>query len=274
MIRVLLWDVRYGGQRRLQLIERVDADLVLLLGVSIKSGRAWAHRWAGRYHVTAGLDMTTSPQKRPHGALIAAKWPLQGARLIDDLTPPERGLIATVDRPEGPFTAISWGAPNAAGYGRPLKEDNYRRMTAFLTKQEGSVILGVDTNVWADPPLPTVEVAPPDDPYRHQHEFIRRDAPHGLVDVHQALVDADPHRSRLLAEIRPHGPLAVTFIRRPHRTPRGLAGSFEGGVAYGLDRMDRIYVSKDITPRACEHLYHEAIAAGGDHAAVVADIEL
>lgn len=270
MIRVLLWDVRNGGQRRLELIERIDADLVLLLGVSRKSGRVWKQRWTDRYHAAVGLELSPSTMKLPHGAMIASRWPLRDAHTIEGLTPPERGLIVTVGHPDGPFTAISWGAPNAADYGHPLKEDNYRRMTELLRAQEDPVILGVDTNVWSDP-LKEEEV--PAARYPQQDGFVQRNAAHGLVDVYQYLVDKDPHRSELLAHLRPHGPLAVTFIRRPHRTPRGIAGSFEDGVSYGLDRMDRIYVSRDITPLACEHLYHEAIAAGGDHAAAVADIE-
>ena len=94
------------------------------------------------------------------------------------------------------------------------------------------------------------------------------------MDVHRALLEAQPDQARLVADLRPHGPSVATFVRRPHRGPRGIAGSFSAGRSWGLDRMDRLYVSPDVTPLACEHLWHEAIDAGGDHAAVVADLGL
>jgi hypothetical protein len=89
-VRVLLWDVRVGGPRRLPLIERVAADLLLLLGVSHASSRAWSRRWSGRYHTVAGLELTRSEQQRPHGARIASRWPIRRAELVGGLTPAER----------------------------------------------------------------------------------------------------------------------------------------------------------------------------------------
>ena len=123
-----------------------------------------------------------------------------------------------------------------------------------------------------DPPHGTDTVTDPD--WAAEHDFLDRCAAHGLIDVQRALVDADPYRRRLLADLRPHGPVAATFIRRPYHQPRQIAGSIANGTSWGLDRMDRLFVSTDITPLACESLYHEAIDAGGDHAAVIADIRL
>lgn len=272
-LRVLFWDVRVGGERRLPLIERIDADVVLLLAVSTASARAWSRRWEGRWHTVAGLDLVSSPQQRPHGAMIASRWPLSDVRVVDALHRPERGLIVTTATPGGPLTLVSWGAPYASGNGRDVKMAAYDHMTEVLPRQPAPLILGVDTNSWMDPVDPAT---PPDlDPkWRAEHAFVERDQPHGLIDVHRTLVDADPHRSRLLAHLRPHGPMSTTFVRRPHRSPLGIAGSFDAGRSWGLDRMDRLYVSPDVTPLACEHLWHEARAAGGDHAAVVADLQL
>lgn len=202
-VRVLLWDVRVGGDRRLPLIERIDADIVLLLGVSRKSGRTWTRRWEGHYHCEVGLEIMPSvSQKRPHGALIASRWP-----------------------------------------------------------------------AWEDPPLPGQQ-DDRDGLIRNQLAFTGRNPAHDLIDAHRFLVDRDEHRRRLLADLRPYGPLATTFIRRPGGEPLGIAADVHAGVQFGLDRMDRIYVTREIEPLACEHLYHESRDAGGDHAAVIADIRL
>ena len=271
-LRVLFWDVRVGGDRRLPLIERIDADVMLLLAVSTSSSRAWSQRWQGRWHAGAGLDLVESPQQRPHGAMIASRWPLRDVRVIDELPKPERGLVATTDHPEGPVTLVSWGTPNAAGEGRAAKEGAYAHMASLLPSLPTPLVVGVDTNSWYDP---LTAGALDDDPtIGQQHGFVGPDPAHGLVDVHGSLLEAQPDQARLVADLRPHGPSAVTFVRRPHRSPRGIAGSFSAGRSWGLDRMDRLYVSPDITPLACEHLWHEALDAGGDHAAVVADLGL
>lgn len=273
VIRVMLWDVRVGGNRRLPLIERVDADIVLLLGVSRASGRAWSERWTGDYFTVAGLSLADSPQQRPHGAMIASRWELSDTTVLEQLPRPERGLSAVVSHPAGPLRVLSWGTPNAAGDSRPVKQSAYRIMNDHLRSLTGPVIVGVDTNTWGDPPTPEAK-GPIDPDWADEHRFIARDADHGLTDVYRELVDRDPHRARLLQHLRPAGPLDVTFIRRPHGRSRAIARGIGAGEAFGLDRMDRIYVSSDVIPLACEHLYHEAIDAGGDHAAVVADLEI
>lgn len=273
-MRVMHWDVRVGGPSRLPLIEHIDADVLLLLGVSRKSSRDWKRRWADRYSwAHAGLDLVESPQQQPHGAMIAAKWPLSEVRVLDWLPKPERGLVATLHHDVGPITLASWGAPNAAGETRQVKSDAYQRMNRFLPMLPGPIVMGVDTNAWGDHPRRD-EPDPPENVFRNEHEFLSRHAPHGLTDVYRDLIERDEHRARLLADLRPHGPLGVTYIRRPHKRPRGIAGPFLSSPAFGLDRMDRLYVSDGASARACELLYHEAAASGGDHAAVIAGLDV
>ena len=270
-LRVMLWDLRNGGDRKLPLLERVNADILLLLGVSRTSARKWSHRWQDRYHCAVGLDLVPSPQRRPHGAMIAARWPLGGIAVIEQLPRPERGLTATVVVGGRELALVSWGTPNAAGEGFPAKMGAYRHMSDWLSTLAGPAIVGVDTNSRFDPPDADTTVGC-DELRAAEHAFLGRDASHGLLDVYRALIDADPHRRRLLADLRPDGPLATTFIRRPHYEPRRIARGFDAGRNFGLDRMDRIFVSTQVTPLACEHLYHEAVDLGGDHAAVIADL--
>jgi hypothetical protein len=272
-LRVGFWDVRRGGLRKLPLLDRLNADVLLLLAVSPTSGLRYREHWQGRYECAVALELTASHHKRPHGALIASRWPISDARVIQELPRPERGLVARIEHPHGELTVASWGTPNAAGDTRPVKQAAYRYMADYLPNLPHPLVVGIDTNSWYDPPDPATDLDP--DPRRLEEDvFLRRGAAHGLIDVHRALVDADEPRSKLLAELRPHGPMATTFIRRPQRQPHGIAGGFEAGRAYELDRMDRIFVSADITPLACEHLYHDSLDVGGDHAAVVADLRL
>lgn len=272
-LRVLSWDVGVGGHRRLPLIERIDADVLLLLGVSRQSSQAWSHRWQDRYHCVTGLELATSQQERPRGAMVAARWPLADSSVIEALPRPERGLTATIELDGTTVVLVAWGSPNAAREGFRAKMDAYRHMHHWLQGLDNPAIVGVNTNSHFDPPDP--DAPDEDDELRAaEHAFLARGASHGLVDVHRILVDADPPRRWLLSQLRPAGPLATTYIRRPHGRPRGIAQGFEAGRDFGLDRMDRLFVSPHLRPLACEHLYHEAIDAGSNHAALIADLEL
>lgn len=131
------------------------------------------------------------------------------------------------------------------------------------------MIVGVDTNAWSDQPLHAA-TEQMDPIWEEQDNFTGRTPRHGLRDVFRSLVDRDEARAGLLASMRPDGPLAVTFIRRPHDRPRNIVA--REGSAFGLDRMDRLYVSEHFEPRACEHFYHDAVDAGGDHALVAAEL--
>lgn len=268
-MRVALWDVRVGGSRRPPVLEQTEADVLLLLGVSGASAAAWAARWQGRFHCIDALARTGSPQRQPHGAMIVSRWTLRDVETFASLPKPERALLAVCDTPRGPVTLVSWGAPNAAGEGREPKEAAYAFMSSMLAQREGPLIVGVDTNAWEDPPLQQSTAS--DDPqWVEQGTFVGRNPGHGLSDVFRHLIDRDEPRSRLLSSMRPDGPLAVTFVRRPHGRPRSIVK--RDGSAFGLDRMDRLYVSDHFQPLACEHFYHQAIDAGGDHALVLAEL--
>ena len=270
-MRVVFWNVAVGGDRRLGLLERLDADVLLLAEVSPASARSWTQRWQGRYHCAAGLELIGSEQQRPRGAMIASRWPLTAPRVVAGLPRPERGLIAETSHPAGPLALLAWSAPNAAGDGRQAKQQGYAAVTAELAALPAPVIAGVDTNTWEDTPLGSPP--PEDDPdWAPEQQFIRRNPPHGLRDVQRAVIDADRARSDLIAAVRPHGPLAVTYIRRPHHQPRRIVD--RQGIAWGLDRMDRLYASPDITIEACENFDHEAIDAGSDHALIAADLTI
>jgi hypothetical protein len=83
---------------------------------------------------------------------------------------------------------------------------------------------------------------------------------HPLDDALRRWLADHPTEAATLAH-RPPGPLAVT-----HRTGkrRGLTGT-------GW-RFDSIWITRHWTVSRIDHLYKEGIAAGSDHAVIVADL--
>jgi hypothetical protein len=86
---------------------------------------------------------------------------------------------------------------------------------------------------------------------------------HDLDDALRRWLALHPGEMDKLRTSRPSGPLAVT-----HRTARRKD-------SLGTDRrFDSVWVSRHWVVRHIEHLYEEGIAAGSDHAPVVADLDL
>jgi endonuclease/exonuclease/phosphatase family metal-dependent hydrolase len=86
---------------------------------------------------------------------------------------------------------------------------------------------------------------------------------HSLDDALRCWLTEHPDDAAALAVNGPQGPLDITYrTGRRGETP-GIGG-----------RFDSIWVSHHWRVRHIEHLYDNGIAAGSDHALVVADIDL
>jgi endonuclease/exonuclease/phosphatase family metal-dependent hydrolase len=177
------------------------------------------------------------------------------AGLIGDLPKPQRGLWVRAAYPgRGEVTVVSWHTPNAAGDGREVKMAAYAAMSEWLRAASRPVVIGADLNTWVDPV--ELRVADPADPFFEEHAFVGVDPSHGLVDAYRSVLAADGELERLARE-RPDGPLAVSHV----------LGS---GTQH---RMDRIFASPDLIPRAGGYEHAAAVNAGSDHALHWIDFE-
>ena len=84
---------------------------------------------------------------------------------------------------------------------------------------------------------------------------------HALDDAYRRWLGEHPTEAAALARSTPFGPLAAT-----HRTGKGAKspGSWM--------RFDSIWVTRHWAVQHIDHLYDDAIAAGSDHAVVIADL--
>jgi endonuclease/exonuclease/phosphatase family metal-dependent hydrolase len=175
--------------------------------------------------------------------------------VIEGLPKPQRGVWATVDMPQvGDLTAVSWHSPNKAGDSLAVKMDAFRAMSAWLEGAGRPLVLGADLNTWMDP----IELAKPDedDPHFEEHAFVGRDPGHGLEDGYRQALERNG-RLQALGATTPQGPLAVSHI---------LSSGAE-------HRMDRIFISQDLTAIDGGYLLDAARQAGSDHALHWLDLE-
>lgn len=126
-------------------------------------------------------------------------------------------------------------------------------VAAWLTDLTGPALFGMDAQA------PEVDLPDPgrlpglgDDP------LLGPDAGHGLDDVfHRHLQGRADELERIRTE-RPEGPLAVSHLVRARQPVR----------------YDHIWASRDLQVVDVRYLYDEAVAAGSDHAVVIADFEV
>ena len=248
------WHRSRAPAARVTLIERTGADIVALQEVSSDV----ANRLRDHRNGPCVFSQEVYPPATWRWMGCGLLFP-QGARLVEagvveGLPKPQRSLWATAEFPDvGQVTVVSWHTPNAAGDGREVKMAAYETMTDWLAGRDGPVLLGADLNTWRDP----VDLIEPElgEPFAAEHGFVGPEPAHGLVDAYRrrlqgtgALEDLRRHR--------PEGPLAVSHV-------------LADGSGH---RMDRIFISPEILVHDASYAYHEAIAAGSDHALHWADI--
>ena len=202
----------------------------------------------------------------PATALLSARllpadaFPVPGAETLGFL---HRTVAARVAVPGGrTLTACSFHArPAVSRETDALKPAFHTGIAAWLAALPGTAVFGMDA---AAP-----EVDHPD-PARSEfawpsgggetpgEDLLLGPRPvHALGDALRRSLEADPARLAVLRAERPRGPLAVSH--------------FSAGRAV---RYDHIWTTDDVEVIGVEYLYDEAVAAGSDHALVVADLEL
>jgi exonuclease III len=258
--RVLTWNLDWWKKNPPQrspqsLLDQVRADVTALQEVRGAAVRTLERSHDGPALFSQELHPEASMRWMGCALLMPPATIILEAGLIEELPKPQRSLWARIDLPEqGEITVVSWHTPNAAGDGREVKMAAYETMTSWLDQAPRPLVLGADLNTWRDPvDLLAVE---PDDDFYHEHAFVGPDPPHGLVDADRAVLMRRGELDRLRSA-RPDGPLAVSHV-------------LDSGAEH---RMDRIYVSPDLTPVVGDYLYGDAVEAGSDHALHWIDLE-
>ena len=174
----------------------------------------------------------------------------------------ERALVARTTVGGKPVTVASWHAPNAAGEGVDTKMRAYRGIIDWLGTAGGPIVLGLDGNHWNR----SVDLEPknvPDtaDPWLLENRFFGVNKPHRMRDAFLDHLRGHPREYEEIKERRPHGPLAVSYVRGSRNNPIE-------------DCFDYIFVSEEIEVADSSYDYQGATAAGSDHGIVTAGLRL
>jgi hypothetical protein len=189
------------------------------------------------------------------------------AWLPADVPLPERTLLAEITVEGLGLTAVSYHAPPGVSWGID-KPRQAVALARWLSAQQGPVLLGADANT------PLIDAADFAATRTHWHTGLRRlngepgddllfgpGKIHPLDDGLRRWLADHPAEAAALSG-RPAGPLAVS-----HRT-----GKRRNGFPGTGRRFDSIWITRHWTVLHISHLYDEGIAAGSDHAVIVADL--
>lgn len=273
-LRIISWNLRLrvgrAAARQAALIADLSPHIACLQEVNstsiptleLESGLEWL----------TGTVPSESPSSRRSAfhAIVAGGLRTTGTQLPRlDVPFPDRTASAVVTVGAAELTVASYHAPPGASWGI-LKVRQALTFAEWLTAVSGPAILGADANT------PKIDAIDFEQTQTHWHTGDRRlnglrgdDALWGPGKVHQlrdalrAWLDNHPDHLAEIRRQRPLGPLEVS-----HRTGarRGHPGNPR--------RFDSIWISDHWLVKDVRYLYDEGVAAGSDHALVVADLTL
>jgi endonuclease/exonuclease/phosphatase family metal-dependent hydrolase len=275
-MRVVSWNVAFRAAAAArchgELLRKLRPDLILLQEVNPGSAEI-LRLAAGADWLVRGVDLRVPvPGDRParsRAVAIAGRGkPPTRTWLPAEAPLPERILLAEITVDGTLLTAVSYHAPPGVSWGL-IKPRQAIVLAAWLAAQQGPLLLGADANT------PLIDAADFAATRTHWHTGDRHlygepgddllfgpGKIHPLQDALRRWLADHPAESAELAD-RPLGPLAVT-----HRTGRRKNSAGTGR------RFDSIWITGHWAVQRIDHLYDEGIAAGSDHAVVVADLVL
>ncbi len=271
-LRAISWNLAHrvglGARNEADLIRSLGPDVALLQEANAKSIDALAHM--------AGFQWVrwTKPDHqplRPGSGYLAA---IAGCGIEPEwLSPrfdvpfPDRVTAARIRVGETAIIVAAYHAPPGVSWGLE-KAQQAVIFARWLADQQDLVVLGADANTpLVDHPdfartlthwqtgVARLKGAPGDDLLWGNAKV------HALDDAFRVALANDPARMLAIRDANPDGPLDVSY-----RTRR------RNGQSSTPWRFDGIWISKGLRVTSVDYLYERGLAAGSDHAVVLAEL--
>ena len=256
------------ARRQGELLRELKPDLTLLQELN-RGAAEILQRAAGADWLVCAADLRVrAADDRPvrsRGVAIAGHG-RRRAWLPADVPLPERILLIETTVEGLGLTAASYHAPPGVNW-KIIKAREAVTFARWLSARQGPVLLGADANTSL---IDAVDFAATRTHWHSGNHCLNGEPGDDLLfdpgkthppddALRRWLVD-HPAEAAALAH-NPLGPLAVT-----HRTGKRRDSAGTGR------RFDSIWMTRHWTVSRIDHLYDEGIAAGSDHAVIVADL--
>lgn len=247
----------------IQFVQKIAPALLALQEVSVAGYQALVESglfaWSV-FSLTLRPPLVEDGPKRQLGCAVfgQAACSLRSQRLLDHLPVSERALVVEVASPDGPLTVCSFHVPPGASWGGAVKSQTLTLLADWLASQPGHIIVGMDANA---PKVDHPDMAKMRYWWPAEAHLFGPQRRHHLHDALRVWLAAHPDEFERIRQLRPSGPLAFSYDRG-HK-----------GISI-WSRYDHVLVTPDVSVEHVDYLYPEAIAAGSDHALVLADLTL
>lgn len=273
-MRVATWNVNYRGTAVAEHLGRLAResriDLLLLQEANPNSVNELADAAEMDWVLTAydaGAPVPATTGRRRVAAIAGRGSEPTSSGLLPGAAMEERAVVAHLESTLGEMTVAAYHAPPGVSWGL-TKVHHAHALLAWINATQGHVIVGADANT------PEVDHPDPDLTRTHWHTGSARlnglvgddvtfggRPQHRLHDAYRRWLHDHPDEAERVSRDHPVGPLAIshhTGRRKVHAgTPR---------------RFDALWVSPELGVKSVEYKYAAAVAAGTDHALVVADL--
>jgi endonuclease/exonuclease/phosphatase family metal-dependent hydrolase len=139
-----------------------------------------------------------------------------------------------------------------------VKMAGYTALIEAIGGTTGPLVAGIDSNHWSlGTDLDLAPYDPTEPAFAVENRFFASEPEHRLRDALLDWLRANPKEYRRCLELRPDGPLEITY-------KRGAT----------CDRFDYLMISDEFRVCRMTYDYEGATAAGSDHALVSAALEL
>jgi hypothetical protein len=273
-VRVATWNLNNRGPavapKLGALLRRFDVDLLLAQELHQRSKEPLVES-AGLSWVRTAFDAGApvpqgSPGRRRVTAIAGRGTPPELVGVLGHLALPERMVYGNVATPIGRLMLASYHAPPGVSWG-VVKVQHAHSLLAWVNGNTGPLVVGADAN--------TPEVDHPDRVRVRTHWYtgLRRLAGasgddlmfggrprHRLDDAYRRWLEQRPAELERIRTERPDGPLAVSHRTGKRRNSPGFPR-----------RFDALWISPEIEVVSISYPSEAAVAAGSDHALVVAE---
>jgi endonuclease/exonuclease/phosphatase family metal-dependent hydrolase len=249
-----------GVDRKLEFLAATNWDVCALQEVTresydaLEASGVFSSLSCAHHHMPA---LAGKPPRYYAAIGTRGRFNLSDPGILRDMPSPERTLVATIDSGDQAFVAASLAAPPGVRW-KVAKVRQVDRIAAWLHDRTQPVVLGMDANTpkWDRHDLAASE-------WWDDREAILHgvDRAHDLRDAYREYLEQTVETREAVERERPEGPLAVSFER----------GRGDRKVPC---RYDYVYTSPEFEVENVCYRYEDAVAAGSDHALLVAELTL
>jgi hypothetical protein len=263
-IRFASWNVnnRNLTPKHISFLRDIGADLMAFQEVSPRFHsalvKAKVFDWSA-YSLSNDSAAPVRARSRRLGCSVfgSGRFEFISASSLEAIVFPERTLMVRLRSLGGDLTAFSIHIPPGASWGT-VKPKTMEAIGQWFAKLDGVGVVGIDAN---SPKTDHPDISKNTWWWNGEPSLLGGEPVHHLRDAFRSYLHDHPEELAAITHLHPNGPLAVSHVRGKNLCRTEC-------------RYDFIFCTPETVVDSISYMYAESLAAGSDHALVVATLRL